>query len=81
MAQINIPEAQTSLSQLIERARSGEEIIIARAGTPMARLVPIDPVGSPRRLGIWEGRVTLASDWDSEVVDREIVEMLDADDA
>jgi hypothetical protein len=45
----------------------------------MVRLVPVDPAAAPRRLGIWEGRVTLASDWDSEAVHKEIAEMSDAE--
>lgn len=46
----NVHEAKTHLSRLLEMARSGEEVIIAKAGEPYARLVPIDPPG-PRQLG------------------------------
>lgn len=77
MAQINVYEAKTTLSRLIERARQGEEIVIARAGIPMVRLVPVDPTPAPRRLGIWEGRVTMASDWDDAAVNNEIAGMFD----
>lgn len=79
MAQINVYEAKTTLSRLIERARQGEEIVIARAGTPMVRLVPVDATAPPRRLGIWEGRVTTAPDWDDEAVNREIAGMFDGE--
>ncbi len=77
MAQLDVHEAKTTLSRLIERARQGQEIVIARAGIPMVRLVPVDPAAAPRRLGIWEDRVTMASDWDSEAVNAEISGMID----
>jgi prevent-host-death family protein len=47
---INVHAAKTHLSQLLERAHAGEEIIIAKAGKPYARLVPLEPV-TKRRLG------------------------------
>lgn len=47
---VNVHEAKTHLSRLLDDVRAGEEIIIAKAGTPCARLVPIDAPG-PRRLG------------------------------
>ena len=43
MTMVNVYEAQTQLSRLIERVRAGEEIVIVKAGTPCARLVPLDP--------------------------------------
>lgn len=43
MALVNIHEAKTQLSRLLERVRAGEEIVIAKAGKPCARLVPLDP--------------------------------------
>lgn len=54
--QVNIYQAKTHLSDLVERAAGGEEIIIAKAGSPRVRLVP---VGAPRSLapGGWEGRI------------------------
>ncbi|MGH2500518.1 MAG: type II toxin-antitoxin system Phd/YefM family antitoxin [Candidatus Limnocylindria bacterium] len=57
-------EAKTHLSRLVERAAAGEEIVIARAGKPVAKLVPVDRGGGPRRLGVWRGRVTLRADFD-----------------
>jgi prevent-host-death family protein len=61
----NIHEAKSQLSKLIERAMSGEEVIIARAGRPMVRLVPIVADDSPRRGGQWKGRVRIADDFDA----------------
>lgn len=58
-------EAKTKLSQLVERAESGEEIVIARNGTPVARLVPIQDTGSLASVrGAWRGRVRIADDFD-----------------
>jgi prevent-host-death family protein len=54
---VNIQEAKTHLSRLLEEAVRGEEIIIAKAGRPYVRLVPCLPETTPRTLGGWEGRV------------------------
>ncbi len=62
---VNIHEAKTHLSRLVERVEQGEEIVIARAGRPFARLVPYRRVGAPRVPGIWRGRVRIAPDFDS----------------
>jgi prevent-host-death family protein len=61
---VNLYEAKTSLSQLIERAAAGEEIIIAKAGKPKARLVPLGDRARPREPGGWEGKVWVADDFD-----------------
>jgi prevent-host-death family protein len=52
---INVHDAKTNLSRLLDRVRAGEEIILAKAGTPYARLVPLDR--RPRELGFLEGTV------------------------
>jgi len=59
-----INEAKTHLSRLIERVETGEEVVIARAGRPVARLVRYRARTSPRVLGQWSGRVTIARDFD-----------------
>jgi prevent-host-death family protein len=61
---VNLYEAKTSLSQLVERAAAGEEIIIAKAGKPKARLVPLADRAARRRPGGWEGKVFVADDFD-----------------
>jgi prevent-host-death family protein len=53
---VNIHEAKTNLSSLIERAHAGEEIIIAKRGKPYARLSPLIPL-EPRKPGILEGKI------------------------
>ena len=55
---VNIHEAKTHLSRFIERARAGEEIIIAKSGTPWVKLVPIDQHEKRRRPGLAEGSLT-----------------------
>lgn len=62
---INIYEAKTRLSELVERASGGEEIVIAKAGRPMARLVPIVAASQKRTPGRWANRVKIAPDFDS----------------
>ena len=61
---VNIHEAKTHLSRLIERVETGEEVVIARAGRPVARLVPYRARTSPRVPGQWRGRVGIAPDFD-----------------
>lgn len=70
---VNIHDAKTHLSRLIERVEAGEEIVLARGGRPVARLVPLRVRTQPRRLGIWEGQVWIAPDFDDP-----IPELLDA---
>lgn len=61
---VNIHEAKTHLSRLVDRAAAGEEIVIARAGKPLARLVAYAPPPQERRLGTARGQVWMAPDFD-----------------
>ena len=61
---VNVHEAKTHLSRLLERVIHGEDVIIARAGTPVARLVPFRPTRA-RALGLDAGRVAIADDFDA----------------
>ena len=62
---VNLYHAKTHLSDLVERAAAGEEIIIAKAGKPRARLVPLpERVREPRRPGGWKGQIWIADDFD-----------------
>lgn len=65
--QVNVLEAKTQLSRLLDRAEAGEDVIIARAGHPVARLVPIlaEPLQSPRVLGVLKGKGWMAEDFDA----------------
>lgn len=65
MTQFGMHEAKTKLSQLVERAESGEDIVIARNGKPAVRLVPVPTASSLAAVrGIWRERVRLANDFD-----------------
>jgi prevent-host-death family protein len=64
MIEVNIHEAKTHLSRLLARVADGEEVIIARSGEPVARIVPIERKGGKRVLGQDAGRVTIADDFD-----------------
>lgn len=61
---VNIHEAKTRLSKLVQRAAQGEEIVIGRAGVPMAVLVPYRSTAGPRTPGVWRGRVHIEADFD-----------------
>ena len=63
----NIHEAKTQLSKLIESALAGEEIIIAKAGKPLVKLIPYQKDRQPRIPGGWEGKVTISQDFDDEL--------------
>jgi len=63
----NLSEAKTGLSKLVDRAAAGEEIIISKAGTPRAKLVPVPTprAVAPRKPGGWEGRVRMSKDFNA----------------
>jgi prevent-host-death family protein len=66
MRTVNIHEAKTHLSRLVDEAARGEEIIIARAGKPVARLIALaSPARPAPQLGTMRDRIQLATDWDS----------------
>ncbi len=64
MHTVNMHEAKTKLSSLVEEAVSGEDVIIAKAGTPMVKLVPVQRDTRPRMPGRWKGRISIAKDFD-----------------
>lgn len=65
MKTMNIHAAKTHLSALVEEAAAGEEIVIARAGRPVARLVPLARPSAPRTPGALKGRIRMAADFDA----------------
>ncbi len=66
MTQVGMHEAKTKLSQLVERAEAGEEIVIARRGTPIVRLAPIAAPSSMAAVrGSLQGQITIADDFDA----------------
>ena len=72
---VNTHEAKSRLSELIREAEEGVEVIVARNGHPVARIVPWRPVHSPRVAGAWAGRVGYSGDVVGS--DDEIVAMFD----
>lgn len=76
MDTINIHEAKTHLSRLVEKAAKGEAFIIAKAGKPMVKVVPLDPPETKpiQRIGFLEGQGTIPDDFDT-MFDDEIAEM------
>ncbi len=75
-AQINIHEAKTHLSRLVDQVAGGAEIVIAKAGKPMARLVPLKAAGPRRRLGVLKGKIRIADDFDAPLPD-ELLELFE----
>ena len=72
MKQVDIHEAEIQLSRLVEEAEGGEDIIIARAGKPVARLTRIAPMASRRRLGVLDGKFRIPEDFDAPLPDEVI---------
>jgi prevent-host-death family protein len=71
-SQFNIHDAKTNLSRIIERVEHGEEIIISRAGRPVAKVVPLADSVQRNGRGSLRGQLTLAPDWDSDAVNESI---------
>jgi prevent-host-death family protein len=69
MTQVNVAEAKARLSDLLERAAAGEEIVIAKNGRPKARLVPVSERDQPRQFGRWEGHDVFRPGWDDDLTD------------
>jgi prevent-host-death family protein len=73
---VNMHQAKSSLSRLVARALAGEEVIIARNGEPLVRLVPVPKVRQPRVPGRLKGKVWIGPDF--EFTDEEIKELFEA---
>ena len=70
MQTVNIHAAKTHFSRLVDAAANGEEIVIARAGKPVARLVPLEPQGKRDRvLGTLAGKLNVRDDFDAPLPD------------
>ena len=78
METFNIHEAKTHLSKLVERAAKGEPFIIAKAGKPMVKVVPLTeaPVEKPQIIGFMKGKVLVPDDFD-RMFEKQIEEMFD----
>ena len=62
---VNVHEAKTHLSRILEEVEAGTEVVIARAGKPVARLVPFEPVPRRKRLGLLRGRIRVPADFNA----------------
>lgn len=65
MTTVNIHQAKTHFSKLVDAVMLGEEIIIAKAGKPAAKLVPISPKKPKRKPGSLKGKISIADDFDT----------------
>ena len=70
--QFNIHDAKTNLSRIIQRVEQGEEIIISRAGRPVAKVIPLTGKVQRSGRGSLRGNLVLAPDWDSDAVNESI---------
>ncbi|MCC6193758.1 MAG: type II toxin-antitoxin system prevent-host-death family antitoxin [Burkholderiales bacterium] len=64
MTTVNIHEAKTQLSRLVEQAAKGESFVIAKAGKPLVKVVALDAPAEPRRLGFLAGEIAVPDDFD-----------------
>lgn len=71
MVTVNIHEAKTQLSKLVDRAVKGEPFIIAKAGKPLVKVTPLTAPAAPRRLGFMKGEIRVPDDFD-QMGEREI---------
>jgi antitoxin (DNA-binding transcriptional repressor) of toxin-antitoxin stability system len=69
MKKVNIYEAKTRLSRLVEEAAAGRDVVIARAGRPVARLTRLVGAGGKRRLGLLDGRFRIPDDFNRPLPD------------
>ena len=75
MKTINIHQAKTQLSKLLQQVEAGDEIVIARHGKPIARLVPLQRTATPRQLGSLRGKIWIAPDFDEP--DAELINLME----
>jgi prevent-host-death family protein len=71
---VNMHEAKSTLSKLVEKVNDGEEVVIAKAGKPVAKLVKYE-AKEPRRLGLYDGQVWIADDFDEP--DEELIALFE----
>jgi prevent-host-death family protein len=69
---VNIHDAKTHLSRIVDEVAAGAEVIIAKAGKPMARLSPIATPVKPKKLGLLKGKIKIPADFDAPM-DEEVL--------
>lgn len=65
MLTVNMHDAKTTLSKLVEQALAGEEVVIAKAGIPLVKLVPVQRIEAPRKPGRFKSQIVIAPDFDT----------------
>jgi prevent-host-death family protein len=76
MIKINIHEAKTHLSRYVEEAAQGKEVVIVKAGKPIARIAPLAPPKAKRKLGLLGGKARIPDDFNSSLPDEVLAEFL-----
>jgi prevent-host-death family protein len=66
---VNIYEAKTKLSQLVDKAASGEDVVVSRNGKPLARITRLEPPRRRIRFGVLKGKIRIARDFDAPLPD------------
>lgn len=74
---VNMHDAKTTLSKLVDQAIAGEEVIIAKAGVPLVKLIPVQHIDAPRKPGRFKGQIVIAPDFD--ITPEEIVAAFEGD--
>jgi len=78
MQTVNMHDAKTHFSKLVDAAANGEEIIIAKAGVPTAKLVPLVPKKVERKFGMLKGKFKIADDFDAPLTE-EVLKLFEGD--
>lgn len=80
MRTVNIHEAKTQLSRLVEKAAAGEAFIIAKAGKPLVKVIPLDAPATKSPIGFMKGQIKVPDDFDTMFQD-EIIRLFEDEDA
>jgi prevent-host-death family protein len=76
MPKVNIHDAKTHFSRYVDEAAQGKEIIIAKAGKPVARIAPLAAIKVPRKLGLLDGKARIPDDFNAPLPDEVLAEFL-----
>lgn len=69
MDSVNIYQAKTRLSQLVDKAAAGEDVVVSRNGKPLVRITRLESVKRPIRFGVLKGKVKVSKDFDAPLPD------------
>jgi prevent-host-death family protein len=76
MPKVDIHDAKTHFSRYVEEAAQGKEIVIAKAGKPVARIAPLAAAKAPRKLGLLDGKARIPDDFNAPLPDEVLAEFL-----